>query len=210
MLDADEAKLTRTGTITIRDGEIYVDGFSGQGTSCRDVVALACVWAIGKLQEELLATLQAPGGGIAAIGSPEPPDVAELTTTIHDLIDHGDHMADILRRTAVALRGPEPEGKHWGWSDLPERAAAAREDGKSLDWLEADALTPGGLLLHDGTVSGKRGLAFGDRLMRDLREAIETARQMRAELQNFEINRLDAQPVHAADPGATEGKRWGG
>jgi len=34
-------------------------------------------------------------------------------------------MADILSRTAVALRGPEPEGTRWGWSHLPERVAAA-------------------------------------------------------------------------------------
>lgn len=34
-------------------------------------------------------------------------------------------MADILRRTAVALRGPEPPLTRWSWHDLPERAAAA-------------------------------------------------------------------------------------
>ena len=34
-------------------------------------------------------------------------------------------MADILKRTAVALRGPEPDGTRYGWADLPERAAAA-------------------------------------------------------------------------------------
>jgi hypothetical protein len=36
-----------------------------------------------------------------------------------------ERMADILRRTAVALRGPEPPLTRWGWHDLPERAAAA-------------------------------------------------------------------------------------
>lgn len=34
-------------------------------------------------------------------------------------------MADILKRTAVALRGPEPPLTAWPWHDLPERAAAA-------------------------------------------------------------------------------------
>ena len=36
-----------------------------------------------------------------------------------------ERMADILRRTAVALRGPEPPLARLGWHDLPERAAAA-------------------------------------------------------------------------------------
>jgi len=41
---------------------------------------------------------------------------------LHDLLDR---MEDILRRTAIALRGPEPELTRWSWHDLPERAAAA-------------------------------------------------------------------------------------
>ena len=36
-----------------------------------------------------------------------------------------ERMADILRRTAVALRGPEPPLTRWSWHDLPERAGAA-------------------------------------------------------------------------------------
>lgn len=36
-----------------------------------------------------------------------------------------ERMADILSRTAVALRGPEPPLARWSWHDLPERAAAA-------------------------------------------------------------------------------------
>jgi hypothetical protein len=34
-------------------------------------------------------------------------------------------LSDLLRRTAVALRGPEPALTRWSWHDLPERAAAA-------------------------------------------------------------------------------------
>lgn len=34
-------------------------------------------------------------------------------------------LADLLSRTAVALRGPEPTLTRWSWHDLPERAAAA-------------------------------------------------------------------------------------
>ena len=44
MLDAVEAKLTKTGTVTVRtDGRlrVIVEGFEGDGCSCRDVAALA-------------------------------------------------------------------------------------------------------------------------------------------------------------------------
>ena len=58
-------------------------------------------------------------------------------------------MADILSRTAVALRGTPPPRRRWGWHDLPERAAAAiaaidvmqraaksaAADTERLDWL---------------------------------------------------------------------------
>jgi hypothetical protein len=36
-----------------------------------------------------------------------------------------ERMADLLSRTAIALRGPEPPLTRWSWHDLPERAAAA-------------------------------------------------------------------------------------
>lgn len=36
-----------------------------------------------------------------------------------------ERMADLLSRTAVALRGAEPPLTRWSWHDLPERAAAA-------------------------------------------------------------------------------------
>lgn len=67
MLDAKPATLVKTGTITITPGEITIYGFEGEGTSCRDVAALAIVWAIGELQRELLETLQKPGGGNASV-----------------------------------------------------------------------------------------------------------------------------------------------
>lgn len=35
-----------------------------------------------------------------------------------------DRLAEILRRTANAIRGEPPESIAWGWKDLPERAAA--------------------------------------------------------------------------------------
>lgn len=71
MLDADKARLTKTGTVTIQtDGRfrIIVEGFDGDGCSCRDLAALAMAWAIGELQRELLATMMEPGGGSCGLG----------------------------------------------------------------------------------------------------------------------------------------------
>lgn len=63
-LDATEVKLTKVGTVEMRaDGEVYLQGFKGSaGCSCRDVATLALVWAIGKLQRELKAQIERPGG----------------------------------------------------------------------------------------------------------------------------------------------------
>lgn len=63
MLDAEPARLTKTGTVTITNGRIDVAGFDADNGTCRDVAALAAVWAIGELQRELLKTLEKPGGG---------------------------------------------------------------------------------------------------------------------------------------------------
>jgi hypothetical protein len=72
MLDSEPARLTKIGTVTIhptKQGcvQIEVDGFEGQGCSCRDVAALAALWAIGELQRELMLTLQRPGGGALGV-----------------------------------------------------------------------------------------------------------------------------------------------
>ena len=67
MLDAKPARLTQTGTVTISDGRMTINGFEGEGTSCRDVAVLAMVWAIGELQIELESALQRPGGGNSSV-----------------------------------------------------------------------------------------------------------------------------------------------
>lgn len=36
-----------------------------------------------------------------------------------------DQLADLLHRTAIAVRGPEPELTRWSWHDVPDRVAAA-------------------------------------------------------------------------------------
>ena len=53
---------------------------------------------------------------------------AEVEELRRDLAENAalrERMADLLSRTAVALRGPEPPLTRWSWHDLPERAAAA-------------------------------------------------------------------------------------
>jgi hypothetical protein len=54
--------LTKIGKVTITDGAITVEGFNASNATCRDVVALAALWAIGELQRELMQTLEKPGG----------------------------------------------------------------------------------------------------------------------------------------------------
>jgi hypothetical protein len=68
MLDANPAFLTQFGKIEIENGRIMIDGFDAENGTCRDVAALAIVWAIGQLQIELMQTLERPGGGIACVG----------------------------------------------------------------------------------------------------------------------------------------------
>jgi len=70
-LDATTSRLTKVGTVTIHPGlegrtQIVAQGFDGEGCSCRDVAVLACLWAIGELQREVMRTIEQPGGG--AIG----------------------------------------------------------------------------------------------------------------------------------------------
>lgn len=62
MLDANRARLAAHGLVMIGPTGIVVSAFEGEGTSCRDVAALALTWAIGELQRELQALLQQPGG----------------------------------------------------------------------------------------------------------------------------------------------------
>lgn len=63
MLDKDPARLTQFGAVEITQNGITVSGFRAENGTCRDVAALAAVWAIGRLQEELMKCLERPGGG---------------------------------------------------------------------------------------------------------------------------------------------------
>ena len=48
----------------------------------------------------------------------------ELIAEVAELDALRDKLADILSRTAIALRGPEPPLTRWGWDDLPDRVRA--------------------------------------------------------------------------------------
>ena len=72
-LNADVTKLRKCGTVTIypkKEGkvQIVVEGFEADNASCRDVAALACLWAIGELQREVMRTVQEPGTNAIGIG----------------------------------------------------------------------------------------------------------------------------------------------
>lgn len=68
-LDASLVKLTQHGTVTIKpNGQITVEGFKGDGCTCRDVAVLAMLWAIGVLQKDVTEAIQRPGGGNCGVG----------------------------------------------------------------------------------------------------------------------------------------------
>ncbi len=76
-LDAEHMRITDPGTVTISTSGIMVDYFDADGASCRDVAVMACAWAIGELQREMLECIEKPGGGKISIGdqkgwTPEP------------------------------------------------------------------------------------------------------------------------------------------
>lgn len=52
-------------------------------------------------------------------------EIQRLTSDLRDGDALRERMADILSRTAIALRGKEPPLTRWGWHDLPDRAYAA-------------------------------------------------------------------------------------
>lgn len=57
-----DKRLTEVGEIRMAGGEIVVKGFSGDDCMCREVAALALLWAIGELQRELDDLIAQPGG----------------------------------------------------------------------------------------------------------------------------------------------------
>ena len=68
---------------------------------------------------------------------PEAQPVAE--NDCHDCEQLRDKMADLLTRTANALRGDPPPLTRWSWHDLPDRAAAAIA---AIDVMQRAAAAP--------------------------------------------------------------------
>jgi hypothetical protein len=62
MRNINPMQINQTGTITIADGRIDIEGFEFSNASCREGAIMACAWAIGELQREMLKDIQAPGG----------------------------------------------------------------------------------------------------------------------------------------------------
>ena len=51
----------------------------------------------------------------------------QLEAEVAELRDLADRQAGLLSRTAIAIRGPEPDLTRWSHHDLPELAAAKRK-----------------------------------------------------------------------------------
>ncbi len=59
-LDAQRTEIFGEGKVTVTNREISVAGFESVNATCRDVVGLALVWAIGELQAELKKVMIGP------------------------------------------------------------------------------------------------------------------------------------------------------
>lgn len=57
-----DRKLKTIGTITMSELGFDIEDFDADGASCREVAALAILWAIGELQNELASIVDRPGG----------------------------------------------------------------------------------------------------------------------------------------------------
>lgn len=66
-----DLRVTKPGTLLMHDGNIYVEGFRVDGGGmCREVAAMACLWAIGELQKELTALINEAGSGVSCMDLP--------------------------------------------------------------------------------------------------------------------------------------------
>lgn len=86
---------------------------------------------------------------------------------------------DALRTIIAALSAPKQ----------------VEDDADRIDWLESMANKPGGLLLHDGTETGRTGLALRPGFVRrTLRQAIDTASSPQPAPQPVEGNEWEVPP----------------
>ena len=93
----------------------------------------------------------------------------QLEAEVAELRDLADRQAGLLSRTAIAIRGPEPDLTRWSHHDLPELAAAMRKQrdicasaANKIQWATPDyshqeVVCPGcGQYEHDGHGEGCR------------------------------------------------------
>lgn len=58
-----DLRLKTIGTLTMDENGMHAEGFEADGPAmCREVGALALMWAIGELQKELTEIIARPGG----------------------------------------------------------------------------------------------------------------------------------------------------
>lgn len=67
MNNEEPMKLTRKGVVTISRDGIQVEGFTPKNAGCRETAIMACAWAIGELQREMLRCIEKPGGGNVSV-----------------------------------------------------------------------------------------------------------------------------------------------
>ena len=80
-------------------------------------------------------------------------EIQRLTEELCEGDDLRERLGDLLRRTAVALRGPEPPLTRWSWHDVPERAAAAVA---AIDVMQRAALMAADPERHNDRIQPRR------------------------------------------------------
>ena len=65
--------VTRAGTLLFKGGITYIDGWEiasseGEGSMCREVAALACLYVARELQDRAIALIAKPGGDNRTVG----------------------------------------------------------------------------------------------------------------------------------------------
>ncbi|MDG9928288.1 MULTISPECIES: hypothetical protein [unclassified Pseudomonas] len=67
MNNVEPMKLTKKGVVKISREGIQIEGFASKNASCREASIMACAWAIGELQREMLKCIERPGGGNVSV-----------------------------------------------------------------------------------------------------------------------------------------------
>lgn len=78
-------------------------------------------------------------------------EIQRLTDELREGDELRERLGDLLTRTAVALRGPEPPLTRWSWHDVPDRAAAAVA---AIEVMQRAAALAAGGERHNARLSG--------------------------------------------------------